>query len=118
MLGRDCVASSRQFTKRPAIPIHTTTDGTHIFYKDLGDRAATPIVFSHCWPLSSDEWDAQLLYFQGKGYRVIAHDRRGHGRSTQTEEGNDMDTYVADLLSLTAALDLKSADGGPSWKVH
>ncbi len=85
----------------------TTKDGTSIFYKDLG--SGQPIVFHHGWPLSSDDWDAQMLFFLQQGYRVIAHDRRGHGRSTQTDTGNDMDTYADDLLQLVAHLDLKDA---------
>ena len=87
----------------------STKDGTQIFYKDWGPKTATPIVFSHGWPLSSDDWDTHMLYFLAKGYRVIAHDRRGHGRSTQTDTGNDMDTYAADLATLTDHLDLKGA---------
>jgi non-heme chloroperoxidase len=85
----------------------TTKDGTEIFYKDLG--SGQPIVFHHGWPLSSDDWDAQLMFFLLHGYRVIAHDRRGHGRSTETDSGNDMDTYAADVAELARALDLKSA---------
>ena len=87
----------------------TTKDGTEIFYKDWGPRNAQPIVFHHGWPLSSDDWDPQLLFFLGQGFRVIAHDRRGHGRSAQTDTGNDMDTYVQDVIELGAALDLKNA---------
>ncbi|KOX01661.1 MULTISPECIES: alpha/beta fold hydrolase [unclassified Streptomyces] len=87
----------------------TTPDGTVIFYKDWGPRDAQPIVFHHGWPLSSDDWDAQLLFFISKGYRVIAHDRRGHGRSSQPATGHDMDTYVADVNVLTDALDLQGA---------
>jgi len=83
----------------------TTKDGTTIFYKDWGN--GQPIVFSHGWPLSADDWDAQMLFFGQKGFRVIAHDRRGHGRSTQTWDGNEMNTYADDLASLTEALDLK-----------
>ena len=85
----------------------TTTDGTEIFYKDWG--SGPPIVFSHGWPLSADDWDAQLLFFLDHGFRVIAHDRRGHGRSTQTGEGHDMDHYADDLATLTAHLDLHEA---------
>jgi non-heme chloroperoxidase len=85
----------------------TTKDGVEIFYKDWGK--GQPIVFSHGWPLSSDDWDAQMLFFLDHGYRVIAHDRRGHGRSTQTGNGHDMDHYAADLAALTAHLDLKNA---------
>jgi non-heme chloroperoxidase len=84
-----------------------TKDGTNIYYKDWGK--GQPIVFSHGWPLSADDWDAQMLYFGDRGYRVIAHDRRGHGRSTQTWGGNDMDTYADDLAALTGKLDLKDA---------
>ncbi|WP_139810025.1 alpha/beta fold hydrolase [Sphingomonas azotifigens] len=87
----------------------TVKDGTTIFYKDWGPKTAQPIVFHHGWPLSADDWDAQMLYFLEKGYRVIAHDRRGHGRSTQTDTGNDMATYAADVIELADALDLKNA---------
>ncbi|GAO38079.1 putative chloroperoxidase [Sphingomonas changbaiensis NBRC 104936] len=91
------------------MPFFTTRDGTSIFYKDWGAKDAQPIVFSHGWPLSADDWDNQLLYFRAKGFRVIAHDRRGHGRSDQPDYGNDMDTYVADLIELTDHLDLRNA---------
>jgi non-heme chloroperoxidase len=91
------------------MPFITTSDGTEIFYKDWGPKDAQPIVFHHGWPLSADDWDAQMMFFLGEGYRVIAHDRRGHGRSTQTDTGNEMDTYAADLIALAAALDLKNA---------
>jgi non-heme chloroperoxidase len=84
-----------------------TRDGVRIFYKDWGQ--GQPIVFSHGWPLSSDDWDAQMMFFLQHGYRVIAHDRRGHGRSSQTCDGNDMDHYAADLTDLVKALDLKGA---------
>lgn len=87
----------------------TTKDGTEIFYKDWGPKTAQPIVFHHGWPLSADDWDNQMLYFLDKGFRVIAHDRRGHGRSSQTATGNEMDTYAADVAELAAALDLKNA---------
>jgi non-heme chloroperoxidase len=87
----------------------TTKDGTEIFYKDWGPKTAQPIVFHHGWPLSADDWDNQMMFFLGEGYRVIAHDRRGHGRSTQTDTGNEMDTYAADVIELAAALDLKNA---------
>jgi non-heme chloroperoxidase len=89
------------------MPFITTQDGTQIFYKDWGK--GQPIVFSHGWPLSADDWDNQMLFFLAQGFRVIAHDRRGHGRSTQTAHGNEMDTYADDLAALTAALDLKDA---------
>lgn len=91
------------------MPTITTSDGTKIFYKDWGNPAGQPIVFSHGWPLSADDWDSQLLFFRDQGFRVIAHDRRGHGRSSQPETGNDMDTYVADLQALTDQLDLRNA---------
>ncbi|WP_438751212.1 alpha/beta fold hydrolase [Pararhizobium sp. O133] len=87
----------------------TTKDGTDIFYKDWGPRDAQPIVFHHGWPLSADDWDAQMLYFLAQGFRVIAHDRRGHGRSTQTSGGHEMDTYAADVAELVDALDLENA---------
>ncbi len=89
------------------MPTITTKDGTNIFYKDWGK--GQPIVFSHGWPLSADDWDGQMLHFGQLGYRVIAHDRRGHGRSDQTSEGNDMDTYADDLAALFEKLDLKDA---------
>ena len=85
----------------------TTKDGTEIFYKDWG--SGQPIVFSHGWPLSADDWDTQLLFFLRHGYRVIAHDRRGHGRSTQTADGHDMDHYADDLAAVVNHLDLKNA---------
>jgi non-heme chloroperoxidase len=85
----------------------TTKDGTSIFYKDWG--AGRPIVFSHGWPLTADAWDAQMLFLGAQGYRVIAHDRRGHGRSDQTWNGNDMDTYAGDVAALFDALDLRDA---------
>ena len=91
------------------MPFITTRDGTAIFYKDWGPKDAQPIVFHHGWPLSSDDWDNQMMFFSGQGYRVIAHDRRGHGRSDQTNGGNDMDTYASDVADLVAALDLKNA---------
>ncbi len=91
------------------MPYVTTTDGTEIFYKDWGPKDAQPIVFHHGWPLSADDWDAQMLFFLGEGFRVIAHDRRGHGRSTQSPTGHEMDTYAADVAALTDALDLKGA---------
>jgi non-heme chloroperoxidase len=101
-------ASLRQTSKaRNHMGTITTKDGTEIFYKDWG--SGQPIVFHHGWPLSADDWDNQMLFFLAQGYRVIAHDRRGHGRSTQTSDGNDMDTYAADVAELVAALDLKNA---------
>jgi non-heme chloroperoxidase len=92
-----------------SMPIFTTSDGVQIFYKDWGPKNAQPVVFHHGWPLSSDDWDNQLMFFLAQGYRVIAHDRRGHGRSTQTDTGNDMDTYAVDLIQLAKSLDLKNA---------
>src|SRR3954463_9691495 len=83
----------------------TTSDGTEIFFKDWG--SGQPIVFSHGWPLSADDWDNQLLFFLSKGYRVVAHDRRGHGRSTQTGDGHDMDHYADDLKAVVDHLDLR-----------
>jgi non-heme chloroperoxidase len=109
-------ATSTTSSARPAKPgantdttmtTFTTKDGTQIFYKDWG--TGQPIVFHHGWPLSADDWDNQMMFFLSKGYRVIAHDRRGHGRSTQTATGNDMDTYAADLIQLAAHLNLKDA---------
>ena len=87
----------------------TTKDGVEIFFKDWGPKTAQPIVFHHGWPLSSDDWDAQMLYFVGKGYRVVAHDRRGHGRSSQVSEGHDMDHYAADAAAVMEHLDLRNA---------
>ena len=87
----------------------TTRDGTEIFYKDWGPKDAQPIVFHHGWPLSGDDWDNQMLFFLSQGYRVIAHDRRGHGRSEQVSDGHDMDHYAADVADLARALDLRNA---------
>src|SRR4029434_8547752 len=89
------------------MPTIKTKDGTQIFYKDWG--SGQPIVFSHGWPLTADDWDAQMMFFGSNGFRVIAHDRRGHGRSTQTFDGNEMDTYAADVAALAAHLNLKNA---------
>ena len=91
------------------MPTITTADGTTIWYKDWGAKGATPIVFHHGWPLSADDWDNQMMFFLGKGFRVIAHDRRGHGRSDQSWTGNEMDTYAADVAALTDHLDLEGA---------
>jgi len=87
--------------------VFRTREGVDIFYKDWG--SGKPLVFHHGWPLSADDWDAQLMFFLAKGFRVIAHDRRGHGRSTQTVDGNEMDTYASDVAQLAAHLDLKGA---------
>jgi len=89
------------------MPTITTPDGTEIFYKDWGQ--GQPIVFHHGWPLSADDWDGQMMFFLQHGYRVIAHDRRGHGRSSQTSTGHDMDTYAADAAAVADALDLREA---------
>src|ERR1700744_6349251 len=89
------------------MPSITTKDGTEIFYKDWG--SGQPIVFSHGWPLSADDWDTQMLFFLNKAFRVIPHDRPGHGRSTQTGGGHDMDHYADGLAAVTAPLDLKDA---------
>ncbi|MEP9360245.1 alpha/beta hydrolase [Sphingomonas sp. KR3-1] len=86
-----------------------TADGTEIFYKDWGPKTAQPVWFHHGWPLTSDDWDAQMMFFLLNGFRVIAHDRRGHGRSTQTDTGNEMDTYAADVAALADHLDVKGA---------
>ena len=90
------------------MPTVTTKDGLEIFYKDWG--SGQPIVFSHGWPLSADDWDAQMLFFLAHGYRVIAHDRRGHGRSSQTADGHDLDHYADDLAAVTDHLDLQRRD--------
>ncbi len=89
------------------MPTFTTKDGTTIYYKDWGK--GQPVFFHHGWPLSADDWDVQMMFFLGHGYRVIAHDRRGHGRSTQTDTGNEMDTYAADVKELVEKLDLRDA---------
>ncbi|WP_322025430.1 alpha/beta hydrolase [Burkholderia sp. BCC1977] len=91
------------------MPIITTKDNVEIFYKDWGPKDAQPIMFHHGWPLSSDDWDAQMLFFVQKGYRVVAHDRRGHGRSAQVSDGHDMDHYAADAFAVAEALDLRNA---------
>src|SRR5207244_13010293 len=93
--------------KRTSRSTLTTKDGTQLYYKDWG--SGQPIVFHHGWPLSADDWDAQMMYFLSHGYRVVAHDRRGHGRSSQTATGNEMDTYAADVAQLAAHLDLRNA---------
>jgi non-heme chloroperoxidase len=105
--GRCGPLSPRNQTGEQEMNTITVKDGTQIYFKDWG--AGQPIVFSHCWPLSADDWDAQMLFFLKHGYRVIAHDRRGHGRSTQPGDSHDMDHYADDLAALTAHLDLKEA---------
>src|SRR6476660_2562395 len=102
-----CLLSFPRTTKLKTARCRETNDGTEIFYKDWGK--GQPIVFSHGWPLSADDWDTQMLFFLSHGYRVIAHDRRGHGRSSQVADGHDMDHYADDLAALTAHLDLKDA---------
>ena len=87
----------------------TTKDGTQIFYKDWGPKSAQPIVFHHGWPLSSDDWDAQMLFFLAQGYRVVAHDRRGHGRSSQVGDGHDMNHYAADASAVAEHLNLENS---------
>ncbi|MCB9866492.1 MAG: alpha/beta hydrolase [Phycisphaerales bacterium] len=87
----------------------TTPDGVNVYYKDWGPRDAQPVVFHHGWPLSADDWDAQMLYFRVRGYRVVAHDRRGHGRSSQVSDGHDMDHYAADAAAVMAHLELRDA---------
>src|SRR5581483_1521845 len=98
-----------QFRKRrkSIMPTLTMKDGTEIYYKDWG--TGQPLFFHHGWPLSADDWDSQMMFFLARGYRVLAHDQRGHGRSTQTFNGNDMDTYAADVAEIVEALDLKNA---------
>jgi non-heme chloroperoxidase len=91
------------------MPYVTTRDGVEIFYKDWGPREAQPVMFHHGWPLSSDDWDAQMLFFVQHGYRVVAHDRRGHGRSAQVSDGHDMDHYAADAFAVAEHLDLRDA---------
>lgn len=91
------------------MPSITTRDGVEIFFKDWGPKDAQPIVFHHGWPLSADDWDAQMLFFLAKGYRVVAHDRRGHGRSTQVADGHNMDHYAADIAAVVEHLDLRGA---------
>ena len=91
------------------MPMIATKDGTQIFYKDWGPRDAQPIVFHHGWPLSSDDWDVQMLFFLANGYRVVAHDRRGHGRSSQSATGHDMDHYASDASAVVEHLDLRKA---------
>jgi non-heme chloroperoxidase len=101
--------SASQTTGTLSMNTITSKDGVQIFYKDWGPKTAQPIVFHHGWPLSSDDWDTQMLYFVGKGYRVISHDRRGHGRSSQVSDGHDMDHYAADVAAVVEHLDLRSA---------
>jgi non-heme chloroperoxidase len=96
-------------TRNQSMNYVTTRDGVEIFYKDWGPKDAQPIVFHHGWPLSSDDWDAQMMFFLGKGFRVVAHDRRGHGRSSQVDGGHDMDHYAADAAAVAEHLNLRKA---------
>src|SRR5258706_5912885 len=105
--SRFCSSTTHLGVRRPHMTSITTRDGAKIFYKDWG--TGQPVVFSHGWPLNADAWDEQLYFMASHGFRAIAHDRRGHGRSTQTWNGNDMDTYADDLAALVEALDLKNA---------
>jgi len=108
-IGRDAKTAALSIGKNDGATFVTTSDSVQIFYKDWGPRSAQPIVFHHGWPLSADDWDAQMLFFLGKGFRVIAHDRRGHGRSSQVGDGHDMDHYAADVAALAEHLDLRNA---------
>ncbi len=105
----DAAPSTTSIEGKKTMAYVTTKDGVEIFYKDWGPKDAQPIVFHHGWPLSSDDWDAQMLYFLSRGYRVVAHDRRGHGRSAQVSEGHDMDHYAADAFAVVEHLNLKNA---------
>jgi len=101
--------TSQSNTERDDMPMITTKDGTQIFYKDWGPKDAQPIMFHHGWPLSCDDWDAQMLFFLANGYRVVAHDRRGHGLSSQVGTGHDMDHYASDASAVVEHLDLRNA---------
>ena len=103
------IAQSAPKIRYTSMSMITMTDGAEIFFKDWGPKDAQPIMFHHGWPLSSDDWDAQMLFFLSKGYRVVAHDRRGHGRSSQVWHGHDMDHYAADASSVVQHLDLRNA---------
>jgi non-heme chloroperoxidase len=103
------IALRQEIARSAPMGFVTTRDGVEIFYKDWGPKDAQPIHFHHGWPLSSDDWDAQLLYFLGHGFRVVAHDRRGHGRSTQVGDGHDMDHYADDAAAVVEHLDLRNA---------
>jgi non-heme chloroperoxidase len=114
-LAMPALASNKQTSHNPkgiepmTTSFVTTKDGVEIFFKDWGPKDAQPIVFHHGWPLSSDDWDAQMLFFVSNGYRVVAHDRRGHGRSSQVSDGHDMDHYAADAAAVAEHLDLRNA---------
>lgn len=107
--GITAFTNSQPNRKENVMPMITTKDGTQIFYKDWGPKDAQPIVFHHGWPLSSDDWDNQMLFFLANGYRVVAHDRRGHGRSSQVAAGHDIDHYASDASAVVEHLDLKNA---------
>jgi non-heme chloroperoxidase len=108
-IGKETDSSTFPAQRTDPMTAVTTKDGVQIFYKDWGPKSAQPIVFHHGWPLSSDDWETQMLFFVGKGYRVIAHDRRGHGRSSQVSDGHDMDHYAADVAAVVEHLDLRNA---------
>ena len=108
-LAEGAVSPAPQEQGDQAMTFVTTKDGVDIFYKDWGPKSAQPIVFHHGWPLSADDWDNQMLFFLAQGYRVVAHDRRGHGRSTQVSDGHDMDHYAADASAVAEHLNLKNA---------
>ena len=107
--GRETKGSASSADNVDPMTLVATKDGVQIFYRDWGPKSAQPIVFHHGWPLSSDDWESQMLFFLRKGYRVIAHDRRGHGRSSQTSDGHDMDHYAADVAAVVEHLDLRNA---------
>jgi len=107
--AQPATVSSRNTKRSRRMNYVTTRDGVEIFYKDWGPKSAQPLVFHHGWPLSSDDWDAQMLFFLAQGFRVVAHDRRGHGRSSQVGEGHDMDHYAADAAAVVEHLDLRNA---------
>jgi non-heme chloroperoxidase len=109
LYGLTNLAATQSNTGEDGMGTVTTKDGAEIFYKDWGPKDAQPIVFHHGWPLSSDDWDNQMLFFLAKGYRVVAHDRRGHGRSSQIATGHDMDHYASDASAVAEHLDLKNA---------
>jgi non-heme chloroperoxidase len=108
-IGKDADVATSPDQRADFTAFVTTKDGVQIFYKDWGPKSAQPIVFHHGWPLSSDDWDTQMLFFVGKGYRVVAHDRRGHGRSSQVSDGHDMDHYAADAAAVVEHLGLRNA---------
>nr|WP_245290955.1 alpha/beta hydrolase [Methyloligella halotolerans] len=109
VLGGSTETSRCSIERSGNMPTINTQDGVQIFYKDWGPKTAQPIVFHHGWPLSADDWDNQMLFFLEKGYRVVAHDRRGHGRSSQVSDGHDMDHYATDVAAVVDHLDLRDA---------